>query len=339
MYTLDSQKQPVLLEMTTFSQLNMQEKDIEEILRKNIEMLCDEDSESMLIVGQQVRNEANGRLDLTAVDKDGDLVLIEIKRDKADIVNRTEPFEVQAIRYAASCATINSTDELIQDFFAPYVEHHKAEFQPQSNLTSIEIAKRKLDEFFDRNEITTFNTHQKIILVASEFDAQTLSAAAWLSDNHVDISCYQLCPFQIDEQILIDVKKLLPVENYYVSMQRPDGTGNVNKKGGARGDTRRSLPKIDEMLTWGVVKAGDIILAKGTEKEAILREDGQVEVQNEVLSLQQWLKEIYGWASVQTYAFAVLKREGKTLGEIRANYMEEHDTTSLTCSARGDEYV
>ena len=63
-------------------------------------MLCD-DEESMLIVEQQVRNVSSGRSDLTAIDNNGDIVLIEIKRDKADIIGRKESFEFQAIRYAA----------------------------------------------------------------------------------------------------------------------------------------------------------------------------------------------------------------------------------------------
>lgn len=312
------QEQPVQLEQTTFAELGLKESDVEELLRKNIELLCDEEDESMLIVGQQVRNAASGRLDLTAIDKEGDLVLIEIKRDKKDIEKRKEAFEVQAIRYAASCATINSTSELIQDFFVPYVEKHKDEY-PQTGLTTEEIAKRKLDEFLQINGITTFNTHQKIILVASEFDAQTLSAVAWLNSNQVDISCYQICLFKLNGHILFDVRKLLPVENYYV---------NINKgkelERGKRTASRRQLPKIEEMMTWeDGVKEHDVIVAKGTEEEAILLANGQIQTPKGNMSLQKWLKSIYGWSSVQTYAFAVLKRERKTLEEIRALHMQK----------------
>ena len=72
------------IEAVTFSELDMKESDIEEILRCSIDMLCD-DEESMLIVGRQVKNEKNGRSDLTAIDNEGNIVLIEIKRDKKDI--------------------------------------------------------------------------------------------------------------------------------------------------------------------------------------------------------------------------------------------------------------
>lgn len=93
------------IEAVTFSELGMQENDIEEILRCNIEMICD-DEESMLVVGRQVRNEDGGRSDITAVDNNGNIVLIEIKRDLRDIENRRESFEFQVISFPASYASI-----------------------------------------------------------------------------------------------------------------------------------------------------------------------------------------------------------------------------------------
>ena len=44
------------------------------------------------------------------------------------ILNRKEPFEFQAIRYAASYAKIKSPEVLVNKIFAPYIEKHKDEF-------------------------------------------------------------------------------------------------------------------------------------------------------------------------------------------------------------------
>lgn len=44
------------IEPATFSELGMNQNQLKEILRSNINMLCNEE-ESMLIVGRQVRNE------------------------------------------------------------------------------------------------------------------------------------------------------------------------------------------------------------------------------------------------------------------------------------------
>lgn len=325
MYLLKNH-QPSKIKATTFTDLHMKESDIEEILRQNVDMLCD-DEESMLIVGQQVENGSGGRSDLTAIDNEGDLVLIEIKRDKADIASRREAFEFQAIRYAASYATIKSTDELIQNIFAPYVEKHRKEFAQQQGLNSSEIAKRFLSDFVELNNITAFNARQRIILVASEFDDQTLSAVAWLNNNQVDISCYQICPYKLNEDVLIDMKKILPVvdyEDFYV---------NVVEKGSLRKDrkksiSRRILPKIDALIEWRVVEPGDIIVAKGRDEEAVLQEDGQVKSENGTMTLQQWLKGVFGWSSVETYAFSVDQKSGKTLSALRQEHMEKMEQES-----------
>ena len=323
MYSIKG-KQAARIEPITFSELNMTENDIEEILRNSIDMICDEE-ESMLIVGRQVRNEKNGRSDLTAVDNNGNIVLIEIKRDRNDIVHRREAFEFQAIRYAASYATIDETDDLVKKVYAPYIEKYRSEYE-LGELTSFELGIRKLNEFLQVNDAQkNFNEKQRIILVASDFDEQTLSAVAWLNSNNVDMSCYRLTPYKLNEDLFFYVEKLLPVtnyEDYYVNLMDKSVMTTV---AGDKKITRRSLPKIDLMLEWGAVKEGDIIVAKGREDEGRLLSNGNVMVNGEEKSMQAWLKEIYGWSSVQTYVFAVHKETGKTLSQIREEYMEQKD--------------
>lgn len=324
MYSIKG-KQAARIEPVTFSELNMTENDIEEVLRNSIDMICDEE-ESMLIVGRQVRNEKNGRSDLTAVDNNGNIVLIEIKRDRKDIEHRKEAFEFQAIRYAASYATIDKIDDLVKKVYAPYIEKYRSEFE-LGELTSFELGIRKLNEFLRVNDAQkNFNEKQRIILVASDFDEQTLSAVAWLNSNNVDMSCYRLTPYRLNEDIFFYVEKLLPVTNYddyYVNLMDKSAVTTVT---GDKKITRRSLPKIDLMLEWGVVKEGDIIVAKGREDEGRLLSNGNVMVNGEEKSMQAWLKEVYGWSSVQTYVFAVHKETGKTLSQIREEYMAQKET-------------
>lgn len=92
-----------------------------------------------------------------------------------------------------------------------------------------------------------------------------------------------------------------------------------------RDGERRSLPKIDVMLGWGVVKAGDIIVAKGRDKEGTLLANGNIKVEEREMTLQKWLKEVFGWSSVETYKFSVHKESGKTLSQIREDYMKVQD--------------
>lgn len=328
MYILDGNEMGEI-EDTTFAELDKKENDVEEILRKNIDKISDD--ENMLVIGQQVRNEANGRSDLTAIDGNGDIVLIEIKRDKSDIEMRKEAFEFQAIRYAASYASIKSTDELVQN---TYIGKHKEEFQraEYANLTDVEIAQRQLDDFMEGSEMTSFNEHQRIILVASDFDEQTLSAVAWLNSNNVDISCYQICLYSLKDETanvtktLIDMKRLLPLDSYddfYVNITYKSPLLKGEKKGVAR----RTLPRLKDMLQWGVVKVGDVLVAKdkNTENKVTLISERQVKTNDgKVLSIQSWLKTVFTWPSIATYGYTVHEATGKTLSELRSEYMAEH---------------
>jgi hypothetical protein len=326
MYNLSNDK-AVKIGATTFSELSIKENDIEELLRKNIDMICDEE-ESMLIVGKQVRNVKHGISDLTAVDNKGNIVLVEIKRDRKDIEGRKEAFEFQAIRYAASYATIEDLDDLVNKIYAPYIEKYRNEFE-RGSLTSSELGTRKLTEFLRENGAeSNFNKNQKIILAASDFDEQTLSAVAWLNSNNVDISCFKMIPYKINDEVYISIEKLLPLntyKDYYVNfLESPLKSGKQKK-----GITRRALPKINEMLEWGVLKAGDTIVAKGREDEGELKANGNVEVNGEELTMQKWLKDLFGWSSIQTYVFAVHKESGKTLSQIREEYMDKEQEESI----------
>lgn len=326
MYNVSNDK-AVKISATTFSELNYHERDIEELLRKNIDMICDEE-ESMLIVGKQVRNAQHGISDLTAVDNKGNIVLVEIKRDRKDIEGRKEAFEFQAIRYAASYATIEDPEDLVNKIYAPYIEKYRSEFET-GLLTSAELGTRKLMEFLRENGAeSNFNKSQKIILVASDYDEQTLSAVAWLNSNNVDITCFKMIPYKIQDEVYINIEKVLPVnsfKDFYVNFLDSPAKSSLQKKG----ITRRSLPKINEMLEWGVVKAGDTIVAKGRDDEGVLLANGNVEVNGEEISMQKWLKELFGWNSIQTYVFAVHKETGKTLSQIREEYMEKEQESSI----------
>ena len=324
MYSLNSSNAPTKIESTTFADLNLKEKNIEEMLRVNLGMLFDDgDDETMLIVGQQVQTEAKTRSDLTAIDKDGNIVLIEIKRDKDDIIKRLEAVEFQAVRYAAAYASIETPDDLIREVYSGYVEKHKDEFVDHKELTSTEIAQRKLDRFIKNNQITSFNKLQRIMIVASGFDDDSLSAIAWLNSNNVDISCYQICPYKYKDDIIITFDKILPLKEYKDFFLAINGNRVKDKKPASK---KTQLPKIASMLRWGVINAGDILVAKNSAEEAELLADGNVKLASgTTCSINQWLIKVYGWSTVQTYVYAIDKRSGKSLAEIREEYMEQHE--------------
>ncbi|NFP03684.1 hypothetical protein FDC57_05750 [Clostridium botulinum] len=309
------------IENTNFKSLNLREEHIEEFLRKNIEIIFQE--ETLLVVGKQVVNKEDGRSDLTAVDENGNLVLIEIKRDVEDIRQRKEAFEFQAIRYATSYAKIKTPDDLVDKIFVSYIEKYKDEFE-LGEITAYEKASRILNDFLEKNNaLKTFNSKQRIILIASSFDKQTLSAVAWLIGNNVDISCFELSPMKIEDSYLIDINRILPppsLEDFYVEVDSKKLPTYTTKR-----DTpiiRTTLPGMDKLFEWEIIKAGDSVVIKNVDNsEATVIDSKYVDFKGEKLTFNKWGQKVTGWSSIRIYDWALIKGNDKTLHEMRQEKM------------------
>ncbi|NVN91934.1 MAG: hypothetical protein HXX11_15210 [Desulfuromonadales bacterium] len=117
------------VEARTFGFLELKEDHIEAFLDGNLDVLFsgDDNALSLLPVGRQVPNEFGGECDLVAIDSEGCIVIIEIKRDPKDCKARVEAFEMQAIRYASSFALIESPDDLAEQVYVPYLRKYKSD--------------------------------------------------------------------------------------------------------------------------------------------------------------------------------------------------------------------
>lgn len=317
------------VEELTFKELNLKEAHLEEFLRKNIGQLFG-DEESLLIVGQQVIDQEGSRSDLVAVDGDGCLVLIEIKRDLLDIKSRSETLESQAIRYAASLAKIKDPRDLVEKMFGSYIGRYKSEVPFKSKLGELsehELANRELNNFLKQNHIgTEFNKKQRIILVSSEFDAITLSSSAWLIRNGVDLCCYKLRPMRIKGNHVVEFAKIMPVEkdeDFFIDIHASsDKSVNLDDKN--ERVKRRSLPRMATLFDWKLLKSGDILEIKNFEKsEAIVIDSKTVDFNGRKVSFNEWGQTVTGWSSICIYEWAILKSSRKTLHAIRAQKMHD----------------
>jgi hypothetical protein len=319
------------VERVGFESLGLTEANIEEFLRKNIRLLFDdEDDETLLIVGQQVVNLKGARNDLVALDGNGNLVLVEIKRDAADIAARTEAMEFQAIRYAASLATITTADDLVERVFARYIQKWSSEFD-LSKLTPEELGKRLVNKFLSENKAEkSFNKLQRIILVSSTFDEQTLSAAAWMNANGIDISCISLNPIRAtnstNRPLYLAAEKLIParmIQNFFVDLpSRVPGLSEAVLRPGTK-TTRTSLPRMQQLMEWGIVFQDMKLTLKGFDNsEATVQDAKTVNYKNETTSFNDWGTRVTGWSAINIYDWAVTP-SGKTLSQLRAERMEE----------------
>src|SRR5690606_34626510 len=128
------------------------------------------------------------------------------------------------------------------------------------------------------------------VLVASDFDVQTLSAAAWLSQKGIDISCFKMIPYKYNDQRFIQMEKLLPLatdEDFLVNLLEKSSPTKIPSR-----KTKQVLPKIKDMLEWRVVAPGDILEAKDRDAPATLLVNGNVLFNEEEMSMQSWLKKV-----------------------------------------------
>jgi hypothetical protein len=315
----------VELRPRSLKELALVEADLEEFVRKNVQVLFPDDDETLLIVGQQARNAAGGRADLVAVDSNGAIVLIELKRDATDISARKEPFEFQAIRYAANYALIQTPEKLVELLFAPYIERHRHEFAVQE-LTSHELAARTLGDFLDKNNAKpTFNSRQRIILIASDFDPQTLSACAWLAANKIDVRCLRVQPCELSGQALLLVEQVIPparLEEYFVPVA--DVSGSSKAQTGSGTGTRQALPRMSQLLDWGLVAPGDSVHIRGhAEKPATILDAKRVRMDGQDVSFNDWGQSVTGWSAINIYEWAIHTKTGKTIDALRREKIEE----------------
>ncbi|NRG27407.1 DUF91 domain-containing protein [Bacillus circulans] len=214
MYRLDVvNNQLEELKETTFTENDIKERQhLEEWIRKSPEIL----GEDLLIIAHEYdKFEVNERLDLLAIDNEGNLVIIEVKRDTTG-----SSVDFQALKYASYCARLSPND--ILDMYEEYVRIHDPSTSAKEEL--MEFLEVENEE--DLNNI--LNNSQRIIIVGKEIDKRILSVCTWLFENSIDIKCVTIKPYKLGDQLIVDTNQIIPpykLENFYINKKT-----SVNKR-------------------------------------------------------------------------------------------------------------
>ena len=143
------------------------EDKLEKTFVENIDIL----DPDWLIIGEQVYTDEGKYIDLLCMEPDGDLVVVELKRDMT-------PREVtaQALDYAASVSIY--TFEKIVEVYEKYAEKHQG-----SPKTLGEAYERKFNNKFTLEE-DTIKQKVKMVIVASKMDTSTERIINYLRDEY-----------------------------------------------------------------------------------------------------------------------------------------------------------
>ena len=216
--------------------------------------------------------------------------------------------------------TVTNTEEAVGNFRADIFGYET----DTTNKIIIENQLTKTDHTH-LGELITYAAGKNanyVIWIVKKATDEHRAAIEWLN-SHTDDECgFFLCEIKLYK---IGNSAIAPFFNV---IEKPNNwVRTVSSNNGSSGIVRSKLPRITDMISWGVVKAGDIITAVNDSdgNEAILQSDGRVKTKDgQEMSMQEWLKGIYGWSSIQTYVYAIDKKSNKTLHEIRKEYMKEH---------------
>lgn len=180
----------------SFTELKIRERgDIQRLLRTQIEVLGDD----LFVITEEFGEweDSRRRIDLLAIDKDANLVVVELKR-----TSDGGHMDLQAIRYASMVSTMT---------FSRAVEIH-ADFLGRLGQSS-EEAQTRLLEFlgWEEPEEESFADDVRILLVSEDFGKELTSAVLWLRERDIDIRCIRLRPYINGTSRLIDVQQIIPL--------------------------------------------------------------------------------------------------------------------------------
>jgi hypothetical protein len=185
------------IEETTFGAAGVRERDdLQRLLRSHIDVISPGDP--LLVIAEEFGEweDSRRRIDLLAVDKAANLVVIELKRTEDG-----GHMELQALRYAAMVSTM--TFENAVEVYAAFL----------AKLNRDEDARQSLLDFLDWDEPDEehFAQDVRLILVSAEFSKEVTTTVLWLNDRDLDIRCVRLKPYSDKGRTLLDVQQVIPL--------------------------------------------------------------------------------------------------------------------------------
>ena len=207
-----------LVEGKSFRSVGLRERtDLQRLLRDHIEAV----SPDTLVIAEEFGEwtDSRRRIDLLGIDKEANLVVIELKR-----TDDGGHMELQAVRYAAMVSTLVSQRAV--EIFSRYLESRGFD----------DDAEQRLLEFLEWDEVDEdrFAQDVRLVLVSADFSRELTTAVMWLNEKDLDIRCVRIRPYIYDGKTLIDVQQVIPLP------EAADYQVQVREKMGQERKARRS---------------------------------------------------------------------------------------------------
>jgi hypothetical protein len=235
------------LEPTAFDALKMLERsDLQRLLRAQLDVIV---PDAMLLTEEFGDwSDSRRRIDLLAIDRDANLVVIELKRTED-----AGHVELQALRYAAMVSTMT---------FDQAVDAHAAYLQ---RLGRDEDARLAILDFlrWDESIEGDFARDVRVVLVAGDFQKEITTAVLWLNERDLDIRCVRMRPYVFNGEVLVDVQQVIPLPeaaDYQVRVRQRNEQRRVTAALAGERDRTRFDVTVNGLLYPGLNKRRAILV-------------------------------------------------------------------------------
>lgn len=187
----------------------LERENLQQAFKNNIDIIAP----NCLVIAEEFSDwqGSRKRIDLLAIDKHANLVVIELKRTETG-----DHMELQALRYASMVSTM--TFEEAVEIFCKYKQ------QNGFKNFSLEDAQLEIEDFV---EVTIsevgFAEDVKAILVSQDFSIELTTSVIWLNARNLDITCIKIQPYNDNGKILVDIRPIIPLpetEDYQIKVKR-----------------------------------------------------------------------------------------------------------------------
>ena len=216
---------------TTFEAEGLQEAELQRLLRDQPDVL----EEGLFIVAEEFSNwqESGRSIDLLALDSEGNLVVIELKRTQTG-----DHSDLQAIRYAAMVSTL--TPKQVIAAHRDYLQRRDIDGDaPDRVLNHLGVD--------DEEDAKIHTDRPRIILASAGFSTELTTSVLWLRDGDLDINCVKLQLYKDGNGLLIDTSQVIPLPeatDYMVKVREREETERVSR----RGKRAERIPGADAFL-------------------------------------------------------------------------------------------
>jgi len=223
LYRLDAKHQKLdPVATTTFSELKLKERgDIQEWVEADPSILFPDTGDELLLITSEFDgfDKTRERLDVLGMDKGGRLVVIELKRDTSSTTAH-----MQAVGYAAYVSAFSFADVV-----GIYLEFQRSRGRSEPDA----VLEAELRDFVEKEQDDgDWAPDPRLVVVAGSFRAEVLASCHWLRTHGIDISCVQISPYRIDQEVLVHVSTLLPLPEEDTILMRRKDSGRAPRSSG-----------------------------------------------------------------------------------------------------------